>query len=376
MKRGEVTLMVLADFSKAFDTIKYKTVLTKLNQLGFSNEYLKWTVNYLTGRRHFVQIDDKTSGLCPVNFGVPQGSILGPLIFNLYVADLQSYIKDKCHQYADDTTLYTHCKPESLQDAVADIQSSVRKLEEWSSEANLVINPSKTTVMMLSTAQLASSHSLNDASINIEINGTHVERVKSTKLLGSYIHEHLKWEENVKNIASSCYSTLATLRKLKNSLPFKIRKNLVQALVLSKLYYNDVIYHSLPEYLQKRLQRVQKAAASFVLGKFARSADVLSLNWLPIKEQREWNVLKLSYKALYDENWPSYQKLQLVQHSRVLRSSKGSQLQVPLIKNTLQDQSAHLFNQLPEEIRNCRDYRVFYNETKNFLVLKAWSRLG
>ncbi|CAB3997370.1 deleted in malignant brain tumors 1 -like, partial [Paramuricea clavata] len=80
-----------------------------------------------------------------VNFGVPQGSILGPLIFNLYVADLQLYIKDKCHQYADDTTLYTHCKPESIQDAVADIQSSVRKLEEWSSEANLVINPSKTT---------------------------------------------------------------------------------------------------------------------------------------------------------------------------------------------------------------------------------------
>jgi hypothetical protein len=285
---------------------------------------------------------------------------------------LQSYIKDKCHQYADETTLYAHCKPENLQDAVADMQSSVRKLEEWSSEANLVINPSKSTVMMLSTAQLTSSHSLNDASINIEINGTHVERVKSTKLLGSYIHEHLKWEEKVKNIASSCYSTrLATLRKLKNSLPFQIRKNLIQALVLSKLYCNDVIYHSLPEYLQKRIQRVQRAAASFVLGKFVRSADVLSLNCLPIKEQLEWNVLKLCYKALHDENWSSYQKLQLVQHSRVLRSSKGSQLQVPLIKNTLQDQTALLFNQLPEEIRNCRDYRVFYNETKNFLVLKA-----
>ncbi len=146
--------------------------------------------------------------------------------------------------------------------------------------------------MMLSTAQLSSSHSLYDASLDIEINGTPIERVNSTKLLGSYIHdEHLKWEENVKNVASTCYSTLATLRKLKNSLPFNIRKNLVQSLVLSKLYYNDVSYHSLPENLDKRLQRVQKAAANFVLGKYARTADVLSLNWLPIKEQREWRIL-------------------------------------------------------------------------------------
>ena len=375
MKRGEVTLMVLADFSKAFDTIKYKTVLTKLSQLGFSNDYLKWTVNYLTGRRHFVQIDDKTSGLCPVNFGVPQGSILGPLIFNLHVADLQSYVEGKCHQYADDTTLYAHCKPENVQDAVADMQSSVRKLEEWSSEANLIINPSKTKVMMLSTAQLSSSHSLYDASIDIEINGTPMERVNSTKLLGSYIHEHLKWEENVKNVASTCYSTLATLRKLKNSLPLNIRKNLVQSLVLSKLYYNDVIHHSLPQYLDKRLQRVQKAAASFVLGKYARTADVLSLNWLPIKGQREWNTLKVTYKVLHDANWPNYLKLQLVNHSRVLRSSSGSQIQVPLIKNILQDQSANLYNDLSIEIRNCNDYKVFCKETKNFLVLKAWSRL-
>ena len=90
----------------------------------------------------------------------------------------------------------------------------------------------------------------------------------------------------------------------------------------------------------------------------------------------ECSKIKLQSQLSYDENWPGYQKLQLVPHSRVLRSSKDSQLQVPLIKNTLQEQSAHLFNQLPEEIRNCRDYRVFYNETKNFLVLIAWSRLG
>ncbi len=73
MKCGEVTIMVLADFSKAFDTIKYKTVLKKLGLLGFSKDYLKWTIQYLTGRKHFVQIDDNKSELCTVNFGVPQG---------------------------------------------------------------------------------------------------------------------------------------------------------------------------------------------------------------------------------------------------------------------------------------------------------------
>ena len=73
MKRGALTLMTLADFSKAFDTIRYKTVLSKLNNLGFSNKYLIWTINYLTGRKHFVQVDEKVSDMRKINFGVPQG---------------------------------------------------------------------------------------------------------------------------------------------------------------------------------------------------------------------------------------------------------------------------------------------------------------
>ena len=127
--------------------------------------------------------------------------------------------------------------------------------------------------------------------------------------------------------SSSCYSTLAMLRKLKNILPFNLRKNIVQALVLSKLYYNDVIYHSLPDYLQKRLQGVQKADTSFVVGKYASLEDGLSLKWLPIKEQREWNMLKIGHKALYNTSWPHYLRLNVYKPSRVLRSSNSVQLQ-------------------------------------------------
>ena len=116
MKRGEVTIAVLADFSKAFDTVSYSTILRKLHSQGFSKEYLKWVTSYLTGRRQFVQIDDAVSNTTNVCFGVPQGSILGPVLFNLYVNDLSENLDDSIssHQYADDTTIYAHCEPADI----------------------------------------------------------------------------------------------------------------------------------------------------------------------------------------------------------------------------------------------------------------------
>ena len=87
------TAVLQSNFSKAFDTIKYKTVLKKLNYLGFSKYLLNWNIEYLTDRWHFVQVDDKTSDL-----GVPQGSTMGPLILNLYVADLHAHVNMQCHQ--------------------------------------------------------------------------------------------------------------------------------------------------------------------------------------------------------------------------------------------------------------------------------------
>ena len=108
MKRGEVSLLVLADYSKAFDTVRFSTVVKKMHHMGFSRKFLEWLINYLSNRYQFVQIDDKTSDLDNVVFGIPQGSILGPIIFNLYVSDLQGQLQCRCFQYADDATLLLH----------------------------------------------------------------------------------------------------------------------------------------------------------------------------------------------------------------------------------------------------------------------------
>ena len=109
MQRAEVTIAVLADFSKAFDTVSYPTVLRKLHSQGFSKNYLRWVISYLTGRQQFVQIDDVMSDPTNISFGVPQGSILGPVLFNLYVNDLSETFDSTItsHQYADDTSFYS-----------------------------------------------------------------------------------------------------------------------------------------------------------------------------------------------------------------------------------------------------------------------------
>ena len=127
MKRGEVCLMVFADYSKAFGTVCFKTVLTKMHALGFSNEFLAWTVHYLSDRRQFVQIDNKTSSIQTVLFSVQQGSILGPFIFNLYVSDLQKHIKCPYYQYADDTTFFVHPQTKNLANSVAELNDAISR---------------------------------------------------------------------------------------------------------------------------------------------------------------------------------------------------------------------------------------------------------
>ena len=165
-----------------------------------------------------------------------------------------------CHQYADDTTFYVHCKPVNLRDGVSSMNATIDKLDKWSKEANLVLNPSKTKGMMISTQQLATAHSLDKADVDLRVNNNNIDCVDKTKLLGSFIDQHLKlkWDEHVKHLSASCYATLPTLRKLKNILPFNIRKTIVHSLVLSKLFYNDCVLYPISLGLAKRMQKYRK----------------------------------------------------------------------------------------------------------------------
>ena len=119
---------------------------------------------------------------------------------------------------------------------------------------------------------------------------------------------NLNWKNDPDSKITSCYSTISVLKKLKHLAPFQLRKQLAESLILTKIDYNDVVTYPANEHL-KRLQKVQSAAAGFVLNRFASTKDVLKLGWLPIHERRQLNLLKLAHKAILNPHWPTQLKL-------------------------------------------------------------------
>ena len=261
-----------------------------------------------------VQIDDRKSDMATVEFGVPQGSILGPVIFNLHVADLQSELQCHCYQYADDTTFYVS-KPCDLDASADHINRTITSLREYSESYNLALNPSKTNWMLISTPQMARYHSLEERKLPIACGDTSLKRISCTKLLGVYMDQHLTWKTHVDHVLSSSYGTLSVLRRLKNLAPFRVRKHLTESLVLSKVNYACFVFHPLPAFQMKRLQRPENAGAGFVIRRFAGLEDVAKLNWFPVKANVELEILKLAHNSLYDEAFPEYLKLNLHQVS-------------------------------------------------------------
>ena len=228
-----------------------------MNALRFSNCFLKWLLSYLDNRYQFVQVDDRASELKLTRFGVPQGSILGPVLFNLYVTDLQDKIQLPCFQYADDTTIFAHGRTNKLSSLETALKGDLEKLISWSSSTNLALNPKKTKVMVISTKELSKQNILQNYSPDLKITDKSLEREHCSKLLGVILNEHLSWDDHIAKITFSCFCTISILRKFKNLMPFKLKRQVAELLVLSKMDYTDAVFRPLPSRLLKRLQKVQ-----------------------------------------------------------------------------------------------------------------------
>ena len=151
-KQSELTMTVFTYYSKAFDTIDLFTLIQKMHSLNFFTDFLYWVFNYLTHAQHFVQIDSNCSSLLTAKYGVPQGSILGPILFNLCVAGMSSITPNSnCIQYADDLTLYRSCKINKKDTCIKELEKDLTSIAKWPIETNLVFNTGKTKFMLIAS---------------------------------------------------------------------------------------------------------------------------------------------------------------------------------------------------------------------------------
>ena len=179
------------------------------------------------------------------------------------------------------------------------MKKTLSSIKPWAADSNLLLNETKTKHMVISTKQMSKVRNLDEYTPPLTLKDKTVDRVKKLKLWGTWLSENLKWTEHVNEVTLSWCRVLATLRKIKNMTSQETKKSLVQSLVLSKLYFNDSVTYPLPAFLQKRVQRVQNAAAGFVLNRFCSEKDALELGGLPTLENTQLNIFKLGHRALF-----------------------------------------------------------------------------
>ena len=150
LSKSEVTLAILINFSKTFDTINHNISLEKV--LKFSPQAIEIIISYISDRKKYVQVDDKSSEMSNMYFGVPQVIVLGPVLFNLYIADLLENLSRTLAQYADDTTIYGSCKNGEIKSCAQSLEKDLNNLSQWSTNENLLFHEDKTKSILFSTS--------------------------------------------------------------------------------------------------------------------------------------------------------------------------------------------------------------------------------
>ena len=222
MNTSLATLGIPLNFCKAFDTIDHLTLIQKLYKMNFSVEALKLIQSYILEQQQYVQIDDKTSSTKLNKFGVPQCSILGPVLFNLYIVEIIDNVSCNSLRY-DDTTLYRHCKLKNIQNCIEKLESDLKTASDWVLQNSLVFNDDKTKYLLFSSIQLSTRHNLNQPDkCKLIHNNEPVEQMNSTKILAIHFDENLAWITHVNNLIKSFHATLRSLRQFKRFTPCKI----------------------------------------------------------------------------------------------------------------------------------------------------------
>ena len=391
LSRGEATALVLLDLSATFDTIDHSTLLScLLDWFGVDGSVLKWFSSYLTEHFQSVKIGSTLSDLQKLLFGVPQGSVLGPLLFSLYTSPLSTLIgkhKDiNFHFYADDTQLYIHLSHMNASAAFDKLNRCLQDVKEWMLASKLKLNPDKTEFILFGSKK---QRERLKACFPINILGKPLHPTESVRNLGVWFDSDFSFSKHVQNVCKGCFIKLRDFRSIRQFLTQDAAVSVANALVSSRLDYCNSLFRSLSKFNLRRLQSIQNSAARIVTNssKFTRITPVLSkLHWLPIQYRSEFKLATLVYKFIHT-GFPKYFAPYLSTYHTTYNTRRSQSvanfLNVPkfqpkIHKSTKQFDFSFAFdaptvwNSLPEDIRASPTIASFRKKLKTYLYAKAY----
>lgn len=224
------------DISKAFDSLNHKVLLGKLESLGLSSRSLRWFRSYLAGRRQCVLINRGLSDCCAITHGVPQGSILGPLLFNLYINSLPNAVeKARVILYADDALL--SCAASTSAELQTIIARDFNHICDWYSGNRLAINVKKTKLMLAGSKTMLSLF----VDVELQMEGTQVDRVQSCKYLRVTMDANWTWRPHISNLITKLGPCLSVFNRILHMLDNETRIAYYNGLVLPHFDYGDIV---------------------------------------------------------------------------------------------------------------------------------------
>lgn len=373
----KVSVLVLLDLSAAFDTVDHTILIQRLqDQIGICGSALAWITSYLNGRSFSVTINNFFSDSMDTSHGIPQGSILGPLLFNLYMLPLGHIIRHhglSYHSYADDTQLYISFSPDDPS-PVNDLISCVSDIKNWMGQNFLLLNDSKTEILVVGPKARREHLCTFLAPLQ-------VIPCDDVRNLGVTLDTDLNFNKHISVITKTAFYHLRNITKVRGLSSPQDSEKLVHAFISSRLDYCNSLYAGLTKQALNKLQLIQNTAARILTrtSKFGHITPILkSLHWLPVQQRIHFKILLITFKAV-NGLAPTYISdiIPPYHPTRSLRTSNKGLLCVPKINtNTAHGAFSYcaptLWNSLPLELRSVTSTPAFKKGLKTFLFTQAF----
>ena len=383
------TFLLFLDLSAAFDTVDHKILLSNLKlKFNIDETALNWFQSYLYYRSYFVNIDQYFSNGIWLLFGVPQGSILGPILFILYMSEIEIIAKRygfRIHIYADDTQLYISFKHVDVFTTVSDIEYCLRDIKNWMSENFLKINEDKTKFLLIS-ANCFSPTALSDMCISFA--GNVISPSLDAVNLGVTFDSTMSMHSHINDIVSKGYYHLSNFWRLADKLTVDLKLTLVTSYIIPLIDYCNIIFYAANETHVYKLQKLLNSAVRFIYnltGKRRRlsiTPYLKKLHILPVRYRMKYKVALLVYKSLHDLA-PTYIKELMeykVTYSHLRSSNKLFALQTSTPKSSYGESSfayvaPNVWNELSKDIVCSPTLEIFKRRLKTHYYTQCFENI-